>query len=201
MFPRTIQRDLGHVIPRQQPVRADALKVLHPHLLAEQDLRRRFGREARIAQQLEHPNTVRLYDFGLDDQGGSSYIAYQPLSGQTVEELLCAEGALAPRRVTRIGTQVLKSLSEAHGVGVVHRDIKPDNIFLAQFEGEPDFVKVLDFGIAKLVIAGGLDEGTLTRSHGSCPNRWRPCQRSRSPVGSAPLRSSWWHLPPTRSRS
>ena len=127
--------------------RAVALKVLLPHLVAQADGLSRFRREAQLAQQLQHPNTVRLYEYGVTDDS-TPFIAWELLKGQPLDSLL-RKGPLPPARVVRIATQVLKSLMEAHGLGIVHRDIKPANIFLSDFSGEPDFVKVLDFGIAK----------------------------------------------------
>jgi len=108
----------------------------------------RFLREGRLAQQLEHPNTVRLYDLGQTGSG-VPFIAYQLLQGSSLEKLLDRDGPLPPGRVARVAAQVLKSLMEAHESGIVHRDIKPSNIYLVDFQGEPDFVKVLDFGIGK----------------------------------------------------
>ncbi|MFO0552989.1 MAG: protein kinase [Polyangiaceae bacterium] len=107
----------------------------------------RFQQEAALAQRLEHPNTVRIIDFGfLPD--GAPFIVWEFLRGQTLGELL-AQGPLPLGVVERVGVQVLKSLMEAHALGIVHRDIKPANIFVTSHPGEPYFVKVLDFGIAK----------------------------------------------------
>ena len=124
-----------------------ALKLLHQQRMDSAD-RDRFEREARLAQRLEHPNTVRLLDFGCDGQD-SPYIAFELLRGKSLAALLKEHGAMPARRVARITSQVLKSLMEAHGLGIVHRDIKPANLFITAHAGEPDFCKVLDFGIAK----------------------------------------------------
>lgn len=133
-----------------------ALKLLlHDRMGSEKHLRR-FLREAQLARELEHPNTVRLLDFGQADDG-LPYIAYQLLRGRSLKLLLDEQGALVPSRTIRIISQVLKSLMEAHERGIIHRDIKPDNIFMTDFEGEPDFVKVLDLGIAKPVGPGRQD--------------------------------------------
>jgi hypothetical protein len=130
-----------------------ALKVLQPSLVAHDESIARFYREAKLAQRLEHPNTVRLFDFGRGDDG-LPFIAWELLKGRPLEALL-RRGPLLPARVARIASQVLKSLMEAHSLGVVHRDIKPANIFICNFSGEPDFVKVLDFGIAKALHQDG----------------------------------------------
>ncbi len=108
----------------------------------------RFRREAELARQLTHPNTVHLLDFDLGRRP-SPFIVYELLSGETLEALIKREGPLGQQRTARIVSQILKSLMEAHALGVVHRDMKPGNIFICTFAGESDFVKVLDFGIAK----------------------------------------------------
>jgi serine/threonine protein kinase len=125
-----------------------ALKVLHPHVTTRPLARERFEREARLAQLLQHPNVVRLYDFGVDESTGQSFIVWELLEGRSLEAELGRVGPLDWRRVARVASQVLKALIEAHGRGIVHRDIKPANLYLCDFAGEPDFVKVLDFGIA-----------------------------------------------------
>src|SRR5262245_57203157 len=132
-------------LPIGRPV---ALKMLLAEALAEADGVIRFRREAELAQRLSHPNTVRLYDFGETEQG-LPFIAWELLRGRSLEAILMEDGALPPVRVARIAGQVLKALMEAHALGVVHRDVKPSNVFLSDFSGERDFVKVLDFGIAK----------------------------------------------------
>ncbi|MEZ4224282.1 MAG: serine/threonine-protein kinase [Polyangiaceae bacterium] len=108
----------------------------------------RFRREANLARQLQHPNTVRLLDFDVDAES-LPFIVYELLQGQTLRSLIQRQGALGEARAVRIATQILKALMESHAVGVVHRDIKPDNVFVCDFPGESDYVKVLDFGIAK----------------------------------------------------
>jgi serine/threonine-protein kinase len=125
-----------------------ALKALREEVMGRDDVEGRFHREAQLAKQLEHPNTVRLLDFGTASDG-TPFIVYELLKGLALDEYLRAHGALSDARVARVTTQVLKSLMEAHQHGIVHRDIKPSNIFLCEFSGEKDFVKVLDFGIAK----------------------------------------------------
>ncbi len=130
--------------------RGVALKVLLPSLVTSVGNLDRFRREAELAQQLEHPNTVRLYDFGQHE--GMLFLVFELLRGQALDALISTNGPSPPARVARLVSQVLKSLMEAHSRGIVHRDIKPSNIFVTSFQGEPDFVKVLDFGIAKPVM-------------------------------------------------
>ena len=116
-------------------------------LLGSQEHMDRFRREAALARGLSHPHTVRLHDFGQDEVG-RAYIAYELLNGRGLDVALQG-GPMSEARVAAVASGVLKSLMEAHAAGVVHRDIKPANIFLCDFHGESDFVKVLDFGIAK----------------------------------------------------
>jgi serine/threonine-protein kinase len=145
-----------------------AVKVLIPSRLHGEDieaLTRRFHLEARAASRLSHPNTITIYDFGQDDNDGLLYIAMEFLQGQSLEQVLRKAGHLDPARTVRIMLQICSSLAEAHKKGIVHRDIKPDNIFLTtQLGSEQDFVKVLDFGVAKLRGPAEEKEKTLTRA-------------------------------------
>ncbi len=108
----------------------------------------RFRREAELARQLQHPNTVRLLDFDIEAKP-MPFIVYELLEGETLERAIKTHGAMSEERLVRVVSQVLKSLMEAHAAGIVHRDMKPGNVFLCTYAGEADFVKVLDFGIAK----------------------------------------------------
>ncbi|HEX6835483.1 MAG TPA: protein kinase, partial [Polyangia bacterium] len=125
-----------------------ALKVLHPQFSRQADLVARFRREARAASKVGHPNIVDVTDSGTTD-GGDVYFVMERLDGLDLGEVLRHERRIAPDRVVAIGTQVCRALSAAHAAGIIHRDLKPENIFLVSREGVPDFVKVLDFGIAK----------------------------------------------------
>jgi eukaryotic-like serine/threonine-protein kinase len=135
---RAVQLGLGREV---------ALKLMHPQQMEPGKLER-FKREAELGQRLRHPNTVQLIDFGVHEDE-TPYIVFELLEGQSLSAVLKREHSLSWQRVARVATQVLKALMEAHGAGIVHRDIKPANIFLTSHAGEPDFVKVLDFGIAK----------------------------------------------------
>ena len=112
----------------------------------------RFFQEARVTAGLRHPNTVRLYDFGQDDDG-VLYMAMEVLRGPTLEKhlktLRKSNEAMTELQTVGLGVQILKSLQEAHGVGLVHRDLKPDNIILHDVGEDEPVVKVLDFGIAR----------------------------------------------------
>ena len=141
--------------------RTVALKVLLKEYAENEGVIRRFHQEALAASRLAHPNTIKVYDFGQTD--GLLYIAMEFLEGETVAQLLHREGVLPPRRALGILRQVCKSLAEAHKNGIIHRDLKPENIFLTDVEGERDFAKVLDFGVAKLRTYED-ETGTLTQA-------------------------------------
>jgi len=155
-----------------------------PDANARLDLLRRFQREAMAASRLQHPNTVRVFDYGASDDG-LLFLAMELLVGPSLAKVLRRDGRLSPQRTVRIGVQICKSLAEAHGQGIVHRDLKPENIILTDVAGEPDFVKVLDFGIAKFAMPGA--ESNLTRSGTvlGTPNYMAPEQALGQPVGPA----------------
>lgn len=128
-----------------------ALKCLKPSVVrSNPEVSERFVNEVQIVSRLRHPNTVTIFDFG-QTRDDLAYMVLEYLKGETLDELIEREGALDEARTIRICRQVLKSLSEAHTLGIVHRDLKPSNIMLTEMHGEPDFVKVLDFGVAKLL--------------------------------------------------
>jgi eukaryotic-like serine/threonine-protein kinase len=109
----------------------------------------RFKREAAASIQVKSPHVVQVFDHGVSDFG-APYIVMEHLEGQDLGRLLASGGALAPRDVSEIVRQVSRALMRAHSVGVVHRDLKPDNIFLCDAGEGESFVKILDFGIAKV---------------------------------------------------
>ncbi|MCP4448180.1 MAG: protein kinase [Myxococcales bacterium] len=125
-----------------------AIKVLHPVYGRMPDLVERFRREARAASRIGHPNIVDVTDSGTTEDG-SVYFVMEYLQGVELAAVIDREGAIDIRRALGISTQVCRALSAAHAVGIIHRDLKPENIFLTSREGTADFVKVLDFGIAK----------------------------------------------------
>ena len=122
----------------------------------------RFEREAHATAALVHPNTVRIFDFGTTEDG-LWYYAMELLEGETLAQLVHREGPLSPARTVHIALQAARALSEAHGHGIVHRDVKPSNLFITTIGGEPDFVKVLDFGVARF-FRHGPGDSTLTTS-------------------------------------
>lgn len=139
-----------------------AIKVLLDDMSQNATVLRRFSLEALAVSKLKHPNTIQIFDFG-ETETGQLYIAMEFLDGEALADALKRHGALAARRALSITIQVAKSLREAHSKGIVHRDLKPDNIFLTRVGDERDFVKVLDFGVAKLR-EGDERQGTLTKA-------------------------------------
>lgn len=113
----------------------------------------RFRREATIAASLDYPNSLRIFDYGETDEG-VFYLVMEYLQGQELAKLIRQAGPLPIPRSIHIIRQVLHALMEAHSRGIVHRDIKPDNVMLISLAYDPDYVKVMDFGIAKMADAG-----------------------------------------------
>ena len=127
-----------------------AIKVLHRALTSQFEIVARFEREAISAGRIQHPRIAAASDFGrLED--GSFYLVLEYVQGTSLGELLLG-GALPQDRATRIARQLSDGLSAAHSDGIVHRDLKPENVMLVQRPGEPEFVKILDFGIAKVLV-------------------------------------------------
>ncbi len=137
-------------LANQEPIdRKVAVKVLLPSLAGDEVAVQRFEREAKAISRMRHPNTVTIYDFGKT-ASKELYIVMEYLEGETLADIVQNEGAVAQDRAARIIRQACASLSEAHEGGIIHRDLKPDNIFLTSLGKEKDWVKVLDFGLAKL---------------------------------------------------
>ncbi len=132
-----------------------AVKVLHDHVAADPKVAKRFHREARTASRLTHPNTLRVFDFGREDEGKLLYLVMELLDGPDLLELTLAEGPLSPRRIDALVGGVLAALEEAHDGGIVHRDLKPENILVVTDYQGREHPKVCDFGLAKLVEAQG----------------------------------------------
>jgi serine/threonine-protein kinase len=128
-------------------VRKVAIKTLHTHLSKDPSVLARFHRECGTVANLEHPNTIKFFDFGSTNDG-TLYIAMEFVAGKPLSDVIAKDGALAPERVTKIMRQVCGALDEAHMQNIIHRDLKPENVILTARAGETDFVKVLDFGIA-----------------------------------------------------
>lgn len=142
---------MGRVYRAEQSVlgRTVAVKIIHPHLLADENAALRFLTEARASSQLNHPNSIAVYEFGRTQQG-QPYLVMEFLRGRDLARIMAEEGLLPIPRIVNVLIQVLSALSEAHELGIVHRDLKPENIVLEPLRRGGDLVKVLDFGLAKL---------------------------------------------------
>ncbi len=140
-----------------------ALKILRPHLGGSDEAGARFHREAFVGSKVHHPNCVGVDDLGWCDDG-AIYLVMEVIRGESLAQVLEREGKLPWKRALHIARHVLRGLAHAHDQGIVHRDIKPDNLFVTGADGDPDFTRVLDFGIAKL--AAGVDDGPALTAQG-----------------------------------
>ncbi len=137
-----------------------AVKILRPDAQERvSNAVSRFEREVRATTELVHPNTVRVFDYGVTEDGLRYYVM-ELLEGETLREHVDRLGPLQPARAVHIIGQAARALAEAHEHGIVHRDVKPENVFLTSLGGEHDFVKVLDFGIAKVTNVDATMTGT-----------------------------------------
>jgi serine/threonine-protein kinase len=137
-----------------------AIKVLRPSLAADEKIVARFSREARAASRISHPNALSVTDFG-EDESGHVFLVMEFLSGRTLKQVIRDDGPLALARVVEITRQIGDALNAAHSQGVVHRDLKSDNIMLLDTM-TGDHAKVLDFGIAKINEPDGVVDTNLT---------------------------------------
>ncbi len=144
---RAEQRMLGRTV---------AIKVIHPHLLSDEQSVARFYNEARAASRLNHPNSVSIIDFGRTDDG-ILYLVMEYLQGRDLVRVVREDGLLPIPRVCDVLMAVLAALGEAHALQVVHRDLKPENIILERLRTGADLVKVVDFGLAKLLGTQAVD--------------------------------------------
>src|SRR5204863_5624263 len=159
-----------------------ALKILFQDLTRRPDLVARFLQEAKSASRIGHENVIDITDFGQSPEG-LVFIAMEYLDGQDLGRTLKTSGAMDWERARPILMQITKGLRAAHGNGIIHRDMKPENVYLIQREGRPDFVKVLDFGIAKIINAdeGGGPALTQTGMIFGTPEYMSPEQAQGSP--------------------
>jgi len=170
---------MGCVFLAQHPVigKQVALKVIHPELASNEEMIARFFNEARAVTQIGHENIVDVQDFGQTPDG-DSFIVMELLEGRGLGERMKAEGMFPVERATKIALQIADGLAAAHARGIIHRDLKPDNIILVAKHGDPDFVKILDFGLAKLSGpgAGLMQHKTKTGSLLGTPHYMAPEQ-------------------------
>jgi serine/threonine-protein kinase len=134
-----------------------AIKVLLADLAGVPELRSRFEREGMAIGRIDHPNCVGVFDVGSMPDG-ALYLVMEYLEGEPLGDVLVRDQLLAPQRAMHILTHVLRGLDHIHAAGIVHRDIKLDNIHLVEHDGDPDFAKILDFGIAK-AMGAEIDDG------------------------------------------
>ncbi|NMO17096.1 serine/threonine protein kinase [Pyxidicoccus fallax] len=158
-----------------------ALKVLKPEHARDSGFVQRFFQEARTVNQINHEHIVEIFDFVDEGEGGHVYCVMELLRGQSLASL-AQEEKLTLARIQRIAVQVCAALGAAHQVGVVHRDVKPDNLFIIHRAGQPDFVKVLDFGVAKLLTSEGNTTGTMDGTIIGTPAYMAPEQAAGLPV-------------------
>ncbi|HEX3346305.1 MAG TPA: protein kinase, partial [Polyangiaceae bacterium] len=137
---RAEQTNLGRTV---------AVKIIHPHLVGEENAAARFITEARAASRLNHPHSVGIIDFGKSPDG-LLYLVMEFLRGRDLARVIYEDGPLPFRRIVDVLRQTLEALAEAHNASIIHRDLKPENIILEPVRSGGDFVKVVDFGLAKI---------------------------------------------------
>jgi len=156
-----------------------AVKFLHPEIAAQPQFLMRFEREARAMSRLNHPHCVPVIDFGV--VSGAPYIVMEYVTGESLTTLM-ARGPIAPRRAVQLMRQILAGLAHAHNDGIVHRDIKPDNVILADATGTGDHVRLFDFGLAKVTKRAGTASGLLGATAIGTPSYMSPEQAMGSTV-------------------
>jgi serine/threonine-protein kinase len=129
--------------------RSCAIKILSSSALNDPEALPRFTREAQMSSRIEHPHAIGIYDFG-ESEDGIVYLAMEYVDGETLTKVLERDGRFGLERSLKIARQIGQALDAAHALSIVHRDLKPDNIMLSRKATDPEFVKVLDFGIAKM---------------------------------------------------
>jgi serine/threonine-protein kinase len=132
--------------------RVVAIKILHADLAKDDATRQRFLAEARAAARIAHANVVDVFDLGTDHDG-TPFIVLELCDGETLSAIIDERGAMGATYASDLMMQVLAALHAAHELGIVHRDLKPDNLFLCERDDGPPRIKLLDFGIAKIVAA------------------------------------------------
>ena len=161
--------------------RVVAIKVLRKGLLTEPTVLRRFHREARAACRMEHPNVAYIIDFGHSEEG-EPYLAMEFVEGPTLSAVMDQAGPLPVARMVRIWHQMALAMEAAHACDVIHRDLKPLNVILTTHRGEADQVKVLDFGLAKIIGPDATTNLTLESSTFGTPEYASPEQITEAPV-------------------
>lgn len=143
-----------------------AIKVLHASRSKDEELVRRFVRECQTTTRLEHPNAIKIYEWGIDNQE-RPFMIIEYLNGDTLAKRIQKGNGLNCNKAVEIMEQICSAIAEAHSLGIIHRDLKPENIMLTTHNGLEDFVKVVDFGIAKLEQSddpASVQQASLTRT-------------------------------------
>ena len=161
-YSKTVQKDV-------------AIKVISPELCQEAALLKRFKQEARAASELNHPNLCSVYDFGVTESG-CAYMVTDFLKGSSLKSVIEREGFLDPERALEIFRQVCHGLSHLHQHDLVHRNLNPSNIFLVETESQHDFVKVVDFGLGRIMSASRTDDEKCEADFASDPRYMSPEQ-------------------------
>ncbi|MCC6523910.1 MAG: protein kinase [Polyangiaceae bacterium] len=166
-----------------------AVKIIHPELLGSSDVVSRFMAEARTLSRLNHPNVVNVYDFGRlpPSDGGHFFLVMELVEGTDLSTLIARGEQLSVARAVDIAEQVLGALAEAHELGIVHRDVKPENILVQRTRQGSDRAKLIDFGVATLGHAApGVAAGRRITQHGQVvgtPHYMAPEQATGLPIG------------------
>jgi len=147
--------------------RTVAIKMLQSQHIADSMSVKRFHQEGKAASKMNHPHVITVYDFGVTPTSGQPFIVMDYLLGTDLSQIIKDEGQLGVERSLKILAQSTDALDHAHRMGVIHRDLKPSNIMLIDYEDEKDYVKVVDFGVAKLISAGG-EQQRLTQMGEVC---------------------------------
>jgi serine/threonine-protein kinase len=171
-------------VEHTETLRRLALKVMLPHIVQSGEMRDRFRREAQVAAHIESEHIVSVFDAGIDDATGMPFMVMELLRGEELAQALRRVGRFSPAAVTTFLHQTALALEKTHRANIVHRDLKPENLFLTTTEDGRPRIKVLDFGIAKLVAEGSTQDPS-TRSLGT-PLYMAPEQfRSGLPISAA----------------
>ncbi len=144
---------MGVVYKGRQDVmdRIVAIKMLQSHHLNDSMSVKRFQQEGRATCKLNHPHIITVYDFGISQQSGQPFIVMDYLQGVPLSDVIKQEGQVSVERAIKMFTQACEALGHAHKQGIIHRDLKPSNIVLISYDGDKDFVKVVDFGVAQIM--------------------------------------------------
>ncbi|MBX9669118.1 MAG: protein kinase [Candidatus Obscuribacterales bacterium] len=144
---------MGVVYKGRQDVmdRIVAIKMLQSHHLGDSMSVKRFQQEGRHTCKLNHPHIITVYDFGISQQTGQPYIVMDYLQGVALADVIRQEGQVKVDRALKLFMQAAEALGHAHKQGIIHRDLKPSNIILISYDGDKDFVKVVDFGVAQIM--------------------------------------------------